>query len=153
MTRAYLALGSNLDDRFALLAGALAGLRSTPGVEVVAVSRVYDTGPVGGPPQDRYLNAVVAVDTTLEPLELLRVGQRLESEAHRVRIERWGPRTLDVDVLLYGDISLDTPELVVPHPRMWERSFVTIPLHDVAPDLVAERPDDPDVVLAEHQLS
>jgi 2-amino-4-hydroxy-6-hydroxymethyldihydropteridine diphosphokinase len=152
MTRAYLALGSNLEDREALLQGALDGLRSTPGVTVVAVSAVYDTGPVGGPAQDRYLNAVVGVDTTLEPLDLLRAGFALEAAARRVRVERWGPRTLDVDVLLYGDEHLDTPELQVPHPRMWERTFVTIPLHDVAPDLVGERPDDADVVRSEFVL-
>lgn len=152
MTRAYLALGSNLDDRESLLQGALDGLRATAGVTVVAVSRVYDTGPVGGPPQERYLNAVVAVETSLDPLALLHAGFALEAEAHRVRIERWGPRTLDVDVLLFGDLTLDAPELQVPHPRMWERTFVTIPLHDIAPDLVGDRPVDPDVVPAEFVL-
>ena len=122
------------------------------GVQTCALPIFYDTGPVGGPAQDRYLNAVVGVDTTLEPLDLLRAGFALEAAARRVRVERWGPRTLDVDVLLYGDEHLDTPELQVPHPRMWERTFVTIPLHDVAPDLVGERPDDADVVRAEFVL-
>lgn len=135
--RAHLALGSNLGDRLANLQSALDGLASTDGVEVVAVSGVYETDPVGGPVQDDYLNAVVEVTTALTPHELLAVCGRLEQAAHRVRIERWGPRTLDVDVLLMGDLQVATDDLEVPHPRMWERAFVLAPLHDVAPDLVA----------------
>jgi 2-amino-4-hydroxy-6-hydroxymethyldihydropteridine diphosphokinase len=137
VTRAYLALGSNLGDRLAHLQRAVEGLASTAGIEVAAVSRVYETAPVGGPPQDAYLNAVVAVDTDLEPRALLRVGQALEAGASRVRAERWGPRTLDVDIVLYGDATIDSDDLVVPHPRMWERGFVLAPLRDVAPALVA----------------
>jgi 2-amino-4-hydroxy-6-hydroxymethyldihydropteridine diphosphokinase len=135
-TRAYLALGSNLGDRVAYLQGAVDALAATPGVLVVAVSRVYETDPVGGPDQGRYLNAVVAIDTVLSARELLAAGQRAESEARRVRGERWGPRTLDVDVLLVGDREIRDPDLVVPHPRMWERGFVLAPLRDVAPGLV-----------------
>ena len=116
---------------------ALDGLAVTDGVTVVAVSEVYETDPVGGPVQDDYLNAVVEVTTTLDPHELLAVCGRLEQAAHRVRIERWGPRTLDVDVLLIDDLVIATDDLEVPHPRMWERAFVLAPLHDVAPDLVA----------------
>lgn len=134
--RAHLALGSNLGDRLANLQGALDGLAATEGIEVVAWSSVYETDPVGGPVQDDYLNAVVEVDTTLTPHELLAVCGRLERAAHRVRLERWGPRTLDVDVLLAGDLVVATDDLEVPHPRMWERTFVLAPLHDVAPDLV-----------------
>jgi 2-amino-4-hydroxy-6-hydroxymethyldihydropteridine diphosphokinase len=134
--RAYLALGSNLGDRAAHLQLALDALASEPGVEVVQVSRVYETAPVGGPPQDAYLNAVVAVDTVLDPHALLALAQRVEQDARRVRAERWGPRTLDVDVLLYDAVRLDDPELTIPHPRMWERGFVLAPLRDVAPDLV-----------------
>ena len=85
-----------------------------------------------------HLNAVVALDTTLSPHELLAVAHRLEDAAERVRRERWGPRTLDVDVLLVGDAVVAEPDLVVPHPRMWERGFVLAPLHDVAPELVEE---------------
>ena len=136
MTRAYLAIGSNLGDRVAHLQSAVDGLVATPGVTVVAVSRVYETEPVGGPEQPEYLNAVVAVDTDLSARALLERGQELEAAARRVRAERWGPRTLDVDVLLVGDLQLDEPDLVVPHPRMWERAFVLAPLADVAPDLV-----------------
>ena len=139
--RAHLALGSNLGDRLANLQGALDGLAATEGLEVVAVSHVYETDPVGGPVQDDYLNAVVEVTTSLTPHELLGVCGRLERAAHRVRIERWGPRTLDVDILLVDDLVVATDDLEVPHPRMWERTFVLAPLHDVAPDLVETPPD------------
>jgi 2-amino-4-hydroxy-6-hydroxymethyldihydropteridine diphosphokinase len=133
VTRAYLGLGSNLGDRLAHLQGAVDGLGATPGVTVVEVSPVYETAPVGGPPQDDYLNAVVAVETDLRPRELLGVAQGLEARAGRVRAERWGPRTLDVDVLLVGDAVVDDEDLVVPHPRMRERAFVLVPLADLDP--------------------
>ena len=128
--RAYLGVGSNLGDRLAYLQAAVDGLAATDGIEVVAVSAVYETDPVG-PEQPDYLNAVVAVDTTLAARALLAAGQRLEREADRVRGERWGPRTLDVDVLHYGDEHLDEPDLVVPHPRWRERDFVLAPLADL----------------------
>lgn len=132
MRRAYIALGSNLGDREQSLRTARAAL---PGV--VAVSRIYETDPVGGPGgQGRFLNAVVALDTDLTPRELLELARRLEDQAGRVRGERWGPRTLDVDILLVGDLEVDEPDLVVPHPLMWERDFVIAPLADVAPHLV-----------------
>jgi 2-amino-4-hydroxy-6-hydroxymethyldihydropteridine diphosphokinase len=136
VTRAYLALGSNLGDRLASLQAAVDELAGAAGVRIDALSRVYETAPVGGPPQDPFLNAVVAVDTELDPHALLALAQQLERDAHRVRGERFGPRTLDVDVLLYGDLALDDPDLVLPHPRMWERGFVLAPLRDVAPHLV-----------------
>ncbi|HVJ98324.1 MAG TPA: 2-amino-4-hydroxy-6-hydroxymethyldihydropteridine diphosphokinase [Acidimicrobiia bacterium] len=138
MTQAFLALGSNLGDRAANLQGAVDGLARAPGTRVIAISRVYETAPVGGPEQGPYLNAVVEVATDLDPHALLAVGQQLERAAQRVRGERWGPRTLDVDVLLFDDIEVDTDDLVVPHPRMWERAFVLVPLRDVAPDLVRD---------------
>jgi 2-amino-4-hydroxy-6-hydroxymethyldihydropteridine diphosphokinase len=134
--RAYLALGSNLGNRAQQLQTAIDSLAAVPNVTVVAASSVYETDPVGGPDQDRFLNAVVAVVTELTPRELLAVAHRLEHDAGRVRVEHWGPRTLDVDVLLVGDTIVSEPDLVVPHPRMWERGFVLAPLHDVAPDLV-----------------
>ena len=129
--RAYLGIGSNLGDRLANLQFAVDGLAAADGVVVVAVSAVFETDPVGGPEQPDYLNAVVAVDTTLTPRELLEVGQRLEADAHRVRVEQWGPRTLDVDVLLFGDAPVDEPDLVIPHPRWLERDFVLAPLADL----------------------
>lgn len=139
--RAFVALGSNLGDRRAHLRAAVAGL---PGV--VAVSGVYETEPVGGPAaQPPYLNAVVELETGLTPRQLLELGQALEAAAGRVRAARWGPRTLDVDVLLVGGLVVDEADLTVPHPRMRERAFVLVPLHDLAPDLVEERPADPTV--------
>lgn len=134
--RAFLALGSNLGDRWALLRRGVAALP-----DVVAVSPVYETDPVGGPSdQGAYLNLVVELDTDLSPRELLEVAHRAEAGAQRVRTERWGPRTLDVDVLLVGDEVVDEADLVVPHPRMWERAFVLVPLADLAPELVSEMP-------------
>lgn len=134
--RAYIALGSNLGDRAAHLREAVDGLATATGVHVAAVSGVYETAPVGGPPQDAYFNAVVAIDTDLDPHALLALAQALEVRAARVRAERWGPRTLDVDILLYDDVRIDDAVLSLPHPRMWERGFVLAPLRDVAPDLV-----------------
>lgn len=130
--RAFLALGSNLGDRKTYLKHALDRLP-----DVVAVSQVYETDPVGGPPgQGAFLNCVVELRTTRTPRELLGVAQAAEAAAHRIRAERWGPRTLDVDVLLVGDEVVDEPDLTVPHPRMWERGFVLVPLADLAPELV-----------------
>lgn len=126
--RAYLGLGSNVGDRAAHLRRAVAGLP-----DVVAVSPVYESEPVGGPAdQPAYLNVVVALETDLSPRALLGVARELEAAAGRVRVVKDGPRTLDVDVLLVGDLSVDEPDLVVPHPRMWQRRFVLAPLADLA---------------------
>ena len=130
--RAFLALGSNLGDRRAHLKGAIERIP-----DIVGVSQLYETDPVGGPPgQGAYLNCVVELQTRRSPRELLGVAQAAEAAAARVRVERWGPRTLDVDVLLVGDEVVDEPDLVVPHPRMWSRGFVLVPLADLAPELV-----------------
>jgi 2-amino-4-hydroxy-6-hydroxymethyldihydropteridine diphosphokinase len=137
VTIAYLGLGSNLGDRLAHLQAAVDGLAATAGVRVVALSRVYETAPVGGPAQGDYLNAVVAVDTALDARALLGVAQTLEHHEGRVRGVRWGPRTLDVDVLLAGEERVAEPDLVVPHPRLAERAFVLVPLADVAPEWVS----------------
>jgi 2-amino-4-hydroxy-6-hydroxymethyldihydropteridine diphosphokinase len=133
---AYIGLGSNLGDRLSYLQLAVDALARVPGVRVKAVSRVYETAPVGGPPQDAYLNAVVAIETNLIEEELLHRCQQIEQLAARERAERWGPRTLDVDILLVDDTTFDGPDLTIPHPRMWERGFVLAPLRDVAPELV-----------------
>jgi len=133
LTRAFLGLGSNLGDRRALLRSAVDALP-----DVVAVSPLYETDPVGGPEQGAFLNLVVELDTALGPRELLAVCAEREAAAERVRAERWGPRTLDVDVLWVDGQEVDEPDLVVPHPRMWERRFVLAPLRDLAPDLVTE---------------
>ena len=133
---AYVALGSNLGDRRAQLAAAVAALRRTPGIEVVAVSALYETEPVG-PPQGRYLNAVVRLRSELSPDALLERLLELENEAGRRRgPERNAPRTLDLDLLLYADLAQHGPALELPHPRLAERAFVLEPLCDLAPDLV-----------------
>lgn len=133
--RAFLGLGSNLGDRRRHLDEAVRSL----GPAVINVSPIYETEPLGGPPgQDPYLNLVVEVETDLSPRALLGVCHRLESAAGRVRAERWGPRTLDVDILLIDGVTVDEPDLEVPHPRMAERRFVMVPLADIAPDLVPE---------------
>jgi 2-amino-4-hydroxy-6-hydroxymethyldihydropteridine diphosphokinase len=131
--RAYFGIGSNLGDRLAYLQLAVNELAAAEGVDVVGISRVYETAPVGGPEQPDYLNAVVAVDTARSARELLALAQSIEAAAERVRTVRWGPRTLDVDVLLVGDERVDHPDLVVPHPRMTERAFVVVPLADLDP--------------------
>jgi 2-amino-4-hydroxy-6-hydroxymethyldihydropteridine diphosphokinase len=134
--RTFLGLGSNLGDRWANLRAAVDALP-----DVVAVSPVYETDPVGGPEgQGPYLNCVVMLITDRTPRQLLSLCRELEAAAGRTRAERWGARTLDVDVLLVGDATVDDPDLQVPHPRMWERPFVLVPLADVAPDLVPTPP-------------
>lgn len=131
--RALLGLGSNLGDRRRLLRDAVDLL----GREVIAVSPVYETAPVGGPPdQQPFLNIVIELDTECSAHELLSVCRRLEAAAERVRAVRWGPRTLDVDVLWIDGVEIEEPDLQVPHPRMADRRFVMAPLRDVAPDLV-----------------
>jgi len=135
--RAFVALGSNLGDRRALLDFALAQLRASAGIGVLAVSPVYETDPVGGPPQGAYLNAVVALCTSLAPRALLERLLAIEALAGRERSAvRDAPRRLDLDLLLYGDLALAEPGLVVPHPRLPERAFALVPLADLAPDLV-----------------
>lgn len=133
MTRVFLGLGSNLGDRREHLRTAIASLP-----DVVAVSDAYETDPVGGPDQGRFLNLVVELDTDLEPHALLGVCHRIESAAGRVRDVRWGPRTLDVDILWIEGVTVDTPDLQVPHPRMMERRFVLEPLSELAPELPPE---------------
>jgi 2-amino-4-hydroxy-6-hydroxymethyldihydropteridine diphosphokinase len=129
VSRAVLSVGSNLGDRLGHLQGALDSLAAA-GIDIVAVSGVYETAPVGGPDQDDFLNAVTIVETTLSPHELLSACQRVEAEHDRVREVRWGPRTLDVDVIAYADVILDDPSLTLPHPRAHERAFVCVPWLD-----------------------
>jgi 2-amino-4-hydroxy-6-hydroxymethyldihydropteridine diphosphokinase len=131
--RAYLGIGSNLGDRMEHLQQAVDDLAAAEGVDVAAVSPVYETAPVGGPAQPDYLNAVVAVDTDRTPRALLELARAIETHGERIRTVRWGPRTIDVDVLLVGDERVDEPDLVVPHPRMTERAFVVVPLADLDP--------------------
>jgi len=131
----FLGLGSNLGDREAAIGGALARLAAR-GVSVRARSSTWLTEPVGGPPQGFFLNAAAGVETALAPRELLAAALEVEREMGRVRAERNGPRTIDVDVLLYGDRRVDEPGLTLPHPRLHERRFVLVPLAEIAPALV-----------------
>ena len=130
----FLGLGSNLGDRLANLQAAVDALQAEPGLRVAASSRVWETTPVGGPPQPDYLNAVVRIETDLSARDLLDVARRVESRLGRIRKERWGARTIDVDVLLFDEEQIDEPDLVVPHPRMTERAFVLLPLLELEPD-------------------
>jgi 2-amino-4-hydroxy-6-hydroxymethyldihydropteridine diphosphokinase len=132
--RAFLGLGSNVGDRWEYLRDAVARLP-----DVVRISPVYETDPVGGPDgQNTYLNLVVELSTDRSPRQLLEVAQAAEASAGRERTVRFGPRTLDVDVLLVGDQVVHDRDLIIPHPRMWERPFVLVPLSDLAPELVSD---------------
>jgi len=135
--RVLLGLGSNLGDRDANLVAALDRLEEENALSVVAMSRVRTTAPVGGPPQPDYRNAAAIADTHLPPRKLLAAMQRAEEHlGRRPGAERWGPREVDVDLLLYGDEVIDEPDLVVPHPRMTQRRFVLEPCAEIAPDMV-----------------
>lgn len=130
--RAAIAIGSNIGERLTYLQDAVDQLASLG--DVIAVSAVYETDPVGGPEQQDFLNAVVVIETELEPVALLNAGHLIEQNAHRERIEHWGPRTLDVDVLAVGQQVINNDEINLPHPRAHERGFVLVPWNDVDPD-------------------
>jgi 2-amino-4-hydroxy-6-hydroxymethyldihydropteridine diphosphokinase len=134
--RAVLSLGSNLGNRLETLQGAVDALEDTPGVRVKAVSPVYETEPwgVAADSQPSYFNAVVVLKTTLPPSSLLERAHAVEEAFNRVRDERWGPRTLDVDIVTYAEMVSDDPVLTLPHPRAHERAFVLAPWHDVDPE-------------------
>jgi 2-amino-4-hydroxy-6-hydroxymethyldihydropteridine diphosphokinase len=134
MTAVVLALGSNLGDRQDILQGAVDAIVGLPGVRVTAVSPVYETVPVGGPAQPDYLNAIVLADAARPARELLDRLHEIEAAFDRVRVVRWGPRTLDIDVVDFGGARSDDPELTLPHPRAHERAFVLGPWRDVDPD-------------------
>lgn len=134
MTLVAAGLGSNLGDRLQSLRSAVAHLRASNGIDVVAASGVYETDPVG-PAQPLFLNAVVLLETELAPQELLAVFKRIEKDLGRVERERFGPREIDIDLLVHGDVQLSSDDLEVPHPRLAERAFVLVPLAEVAPEL------------------
>lgn len=134
---AYIALGSNLGDRLAHLQAAATALATHPQVRLSGQSRIYETAPVGGPSgQGAFLNAVLQVKTTLSARELLDLMLSIEQLRARIRIEHWGPRTLDLDLLLFGNEQINELGLTVPHPRLSERNFVLAPLSDLAPQLL-----------------
>ncbi|GGO89490.1 2-amino-4-hydroxy-6-hydroxymethyldihydropteridine diphosphokinase [Wenjunlia tyrosinilytica] len=132
--RAVVSLGSNLGNRLETIQGAVDALEDTPGLRVKAVSPVYETAPWGVEDQPNYFNAVVLIKTTLPPSSLLERAGAIEEAFHRVRTERWGARTIDVDIVAYQDIVSDDPLLTLPHPRAHQRAFVLAPWHDVDPD-------------------
>lgn len=132
--RAVIGMGANLGDREAVLRAAVAELAALG--TVAAVSPVYETDPVGGPEQPRYLNAVALLDTAMDPVDLLAACQRIEAAHGRTREVRWGPRTLDLDIVAIGSLVLEEPGLSVPHPLAHERSFVLAPWHDVEPGAI-----------------
>ncbi len=135
-TSVVLALGSNLGSRLDILQGAVNAITGLPGVSIDAVSPVYETAPLGGPQQPDYLNAVLLAKTTLNPYELLDAVHQVEAAFDRVREVRWGPRTLDIDIVDYQDAVCGDPNLTLPHPRAHERAFVLAPWHDADPDAV-----------------
>lgn len=135
MTRVYLALGSNLAEPLQQIEAALAALDALPATQRIATSAFYRTPPYGPPDQPDYLNAAVALETTLAPETLLDYTQGIERDHGRVRkAERWGPRTLDIDLMLFGTLELNTPRLTVPHYDMLNRAFMLLPLLEIAPD-------------------
>ncbi len=137
MAIAYIALGSNLGDRYSTLSAAGRRLRAEPGLRVIASSQFYETAPVNCPPgSGNFLNAVIAIETERSPEDLLQLLLRIERQFSRIRSEPNSPRTLDLDIILYGDHVLNTPELTIPHPRMHERAFVLVPLAEIAPDAI-----------------
>ena len=136
MRRAVLALGSNLGDRTDILQGGADAIARLPELRVTAVSPVYETVPVGGPPQPDFLNAVLLVQTSLPSHELLSRLHEIEAGFDRVRLVRWGPRTLDIDIITVAGERSDDPELTLPHPRAHQRAFVLAPWHDADPDAV-----------------
>jgi len=133
---AYIGIGSNLECPIVQVGKALSALSAIPRTRCIACSPWYRSEPVGPPGQPDYLNAVAHLLTRLDPPSLLDALQAIEDAHGRVRSRRWGPRTLDLDMLLYGDRVQDDPHLVLPHPRMHERAFVLYPLHAIAPDVI-----------------
>jgi 2-amino-4-hydroxy-6-hydroxymethyldihydropteridine diphosphokinase len=131
-----LSLGANLGDPLSALTSALESLAQAEGVEVLATSSFYGTAPIGGPDQPDYINAVAVVETTLAPMAILDLAHQIEADHDRVRQERWGPRTLDIDLVVYDDVVSADPTLTIPHPRAHQRAFVLVPWHELEPDAV-----------------
>ncbi|MEW5972250.1 MAG: 2-amino-4-hydroxy-6-hydroxymethyldihydropteridine diphosphokinase [Pseudomonadota bacterium] len=136
MPLAYLGLGSNLNNPAGQVRRALGGIAALPESRLAAASRLYRSPPLGPQDQPDYINAVAALETTLTPRDLLHALQAIEQDFGRVRLRRWGERVIDLDLLLYDNLRLDSPELTLPHPGIGERAFVLCPLAELAPDLV-----------------
>ena len=135
----FIALGSNLGDRRGNIGKAIEELRDSRMVEVVKVSKLYETDPVGGPPQDKFLDGVAEILTHLTPHELLALLKLTEKKVGRTPSKvKWGPREIDLDILLYGDIVMNEPDLVIPHPQLHLRRFMLEPLAEIAPDVASK---------------
>lgn len=134
MVQAYIGLGSNLADPLGQVTRALKELASLPATRLIKQSSLYQSRAIG-PEQPDYINAVALLETNLEPIELLDALQAIEQAHSRVRVQHWGPRTLDLDLLLYGDKTIQHPRLIVPHPYLTQRGFVLYPLADIDPNL------------------
>ena len=132
--RTVLSLGSNLGDRLDNLQEGIDALFDAPGLDFVAISPIYETEPVGGPKQDDFLNVIILADSSVEPRSLLERVLNIEESMDRTRDVRWGPRTLDIDIVTVEDVTSDAPELTLPHPRAHERAFVLVPWCDVEPE-------------------
>ncbi|EGA88219.1 2-amino-4-hydroxy-6-hydroxymethyldihydropteridine pyrophosphokinase [Planococcus donghaensis MPA1U2] len=128
MNQIYLSLGSNMGDRFEMLRQAVSQLSKSPSITVTRISSLYETDPVGFTEQEPFLNMVVQLETELDAFKLLDVCQEIEQNLNRKRLVRWGPRTIDLDILLYNRDNIESDRLIVPHPRMEERAFVMVPL-------------------------
>ncbi len=135
MNKVYVSIGSNIGDRIHYIERAVDALRQADRVNVRAVSSLYETAPVGYEKQDDFLNIAVALETTDDAHTFLARCQSIERQFDRVRTVRWGPRTIDLDILLFNDDEINTDDLIVPHPRMTERAFVLVPLNEIAPDV------------------
>lgn len=142
MTEAILSLGGNIGDREFFIAEAMRRLLKDPHVYSLERSGLYETSPVGYTEQDSFLNACVRIETDLEAMELLSLVNRIENELGRVRTVRWGPRTIDIDIIFYGDDVIDTDRLTVPHPRYKKRAFVTVPLTDLGIETTGRTEDE-----------
>jgi len=141
--QAYIALGSNMGDRFEYLKKAIFLLNSHEEIRVVNTSSIYETDPVGYTDQEQFLNMAVQVSTSLKPNELLDECLKIEEQLGRKREVRWGPRTLDLDILLYNQENIETEKLTIPHPRMSERAFVILPLLEMDPNLMLPTMEEP----------
>lgn len=147
---AYLSLGSNMGERLFYMREATRLLDNHPECKVSGISSLYETAPVGYTEQEDFLNAVLQINTSLQPEELLNLCQEIEQELGRKRIIRWGPRTLDIDILLFNHENIETERLSVPHPRMLERAFVIVPLLELDPDITLPTTDTPLLVILDN---
>lgn len=136
MSTAYISIGSNMGNRYNYLKGAVEQLTSHSRIEVTAISSIYETDPIGYTDQEPFLNMVIKVNTPLSPHELLLEIQKVENDLGRKREIKWGPRTLDLDILLFNNENIETEKLIIPHPRMHERSFVLVPLMEIDQHIV-----------------